>query len=233
MLHAGRYILCALAVLLLTVGCNAREKTTKGRVTGGKLRIVTTLFPLYDFARTIAGDKGEVTLLLPPGMEPHGFEPKPDDIVRIGTANLFIFTNRYMEPWAETIIKGIDRQKLRVVDAGQGVRYQPVTADNDHGRPVHPPGDNHGHAGGLDPHIWLDFGNAALIVDTILAGFIATDPANAALYRGNAATLKTALTDLDRRYRDGLASCGTRLFLHGGHYTFGYLARRYNLSTGH
>jgi len=66
-------------------------------------------------------------------------------------------------------------------------------------------------------------------VNNILAGFVASDPANATLYRDNAATLQVRLTELDQRYREGLASCETRVFLHGGHYTFGYLARRYSL----
>jgi zinc transport system substrate-binding protein len=194
-----------------------------------KLQVVTTLFPLFDFARTIAGDRAEVTMLLPPGMEPHSFEPKPNDIVRISKAGLFIYTNRYMEPWAETILKGVDRQKLRVVDAGQGVTYMNASASDDHDHGGH---DNHAEAsrsGSIDPHIWLDFTNAGMIVNNILAGFVEADPANAQVYRSNAAALNASLTALDLRYRDGLASCANRIFLHGGHYTFGYLARRYGL----
>jgi zinc transport system substrate-binding protein len=212
-----------LAVLTLP-GCSSRKEAVE-QVTGkGRLHVITSLFPLYDFARSIAGERADVTLLLPPGMEPHSFEPKPDDIVRIGKSGLFVYTGRVMEPWAETIIKGIDRQKLRVVEAGAGVTYQKVPIDDDHDH------GGHSHAGGLDPHIWLDFGNAMLITDNILAGFIAADPANAGYYRTNAAALKSQLTELDQRYREGLASCATREFLHGGHYTFGYLAHRYGLS---
>jgi zinc transport system substrate-binding protein len=81
----------------------------------------------------------------------------------------------------------------------------------------------------MDPHIWLDFGNAALMVDTILAGFTAADPPNEGYYRAHAVELKGRLAALDQRYRDGLSACATRAFLHGGHFTFGYLARRYGL----
>jgi zinc transport system substrate-binding protein len=189
-----------------------------------KLQVVTTLFPLYDFARIIAGERAEVSMLLPPGMEPHSFEPKPNDIVRINRAGLFIYTNRYMEPWAEKILTGLDLQKLRVVDAGQGISYLKVSAEEGHEH------EGHGsHAAVMDPHIWLDFGNAALMVDSILGGFVAADPTNEAVYRAHAAELKARLAVLDQRYRDGLASCATRVFLHGGHFTFGYLARRYGL----
>lgn len=218
---AALLVLSCCAALLLG-GC---KKADVKPVAG--LQVVTTLFPLYDFARTIAGDKAVVTMLLPPGVEPHTFEPKPEDMIRISHAGLFIYTNKYMEPWAEKIISGIDSKTLRVVNAGERVTYQAGVPEDehDHGKTV-----NHHHdQKGMDPHIWLDFANAARMVDTILDGFIAADPVNGALYRQNADLLKTRLAALDQRYMQSLSSCSTRKLLHGGHYTFGYLAGRYGL----
>jgi zinc transport system substrate-binding protein len=208
----------------LLSGCNSRKAEQSV-----KLQVVTTLFPLYDFGRIIAGQRAEVSLLLPPGMEPHSFEPTPNDMIRISKAGLFIYTSHYMEPWAESLVKGVDRRKVAVVEAGQGLDYRPVAGGDQHGHEHH--GNLHGdlHAGGMDPHIWLDFGNAGRMVDTMLAAFAAADPGNAGYYRVNAETLKLQLAELDRRYRVGLRDCDTRSFLHGGHYTFGYLARRYGL----
>lgn len=218
-------ILILLTLCFLTVAFTGCHKPEQKPVVG--LQVVTTLFPLYDFARTIAGDKAQVAMLLPPGVEPHTFEPKPDDMLKVSRAGLFIYTNRYMEPWAEKVIKGIDSKSLRSVEAGQRVRYDAVVSGDDtHHDPEN--GHDHDHKG-MDPHIWLDFANAAVMVDTILDGFIAADPANSDLYQRNADTLKKRLTALDLRYRQTLSSCGTRKLLHGGHYTFGYLARRYNL----
>lgn len=217
-------VLCLILLVLLS-SCDTTKDGNRTPAAGGKLRVVTTLFPLYDFARSIAGERADVTLLLPPGMEPHSFEPKPDDMVRISRAGLFVYTNPVMEPWAARVIQGVDRSRLRVVDAGRGVAYQRVAPDGDDD------GHDQGHhAGGLDPHIWLDLGNAQLMVHNILEGVTAADPANAPLYRQNASLLTARLRDLDRRYAAGLASCQRREFLHGGHYTFGYLARRYNLT---
>lgn len=218
-------VLCGLLCILMLAACSSNEHGASA-VKGGRLRVVTSLFPLYDFARTIAGERAEVSLLMPPGVEPHSFEPKPDDIVRIGKVGLFVYTNPIMEPWATKIIQSFDRRSgPRVVDAGKGVSYKKAeTMDDNDDHDV-----DHHHAGGLDPHIWLDFANDQLMVDNILAGFVAADPGNASYYQSNASKLKTQLADLDSRYREGLASCATRTFLHGGHYTFGYLARRYDL----
>lgn len=220
-------LLMFIPVCFLFLNVSGCSRTETARDTS-KLQVVTSLFPLYDFARIIGGERAEVSMLLPPGMEPHSFEPKPHDILRISKAGLFIYTNRYMEPWAASMLASIGQSRLRVVDAGQGVTYAPSTAVDGHDHGGHASATTEG-VGGMDPHIWLDFGNAASIVENILAGFVAADPANGRYYQDNASRLKNQLADLDRRYRDGLSSCETREFLHGGHYTFGYLARRYGL----
>ena len=92
--------------------------------------------------------------------------------------------------------------------------------------------DNRGHHhehGTKDPHIWLDFSNAQTMVENILQGFVAADPANRQTYLKNAEAFSLQLGLLDRRFRDGLSSCRKKTLLHGGHFAFGYLARRYHI----
>ncbi len=209
-------LIVCLAVIGLSCG-----KNEKKQLEAKKLTVVTTLFPLYDFAKNIGGQYADVSLLLPPGVESHGFEPRPEDIVRINKADAFIYTGKHMEPWAEKILKSIDNRGLIVVDSGTGIK--------------HIEEDGHDHKQGkveqeMDPHIWLDFGNAQKMVDNMLEGFIKADAANADAYRKNAEQYKTMLSDLDNKFREGLASCSTKYFIHGGHYTFGYMARRYGLN---
>lgn len=216
-----RTTLMLLALGLILAGCSKSEvKPASG------LQVVTSLFPLYDFARAIAGDRASVTLLLPPGTEPHTFEPKTEDMIRINRAGLFIYTGRYMEPWVATVIKGIENERLHLVEAGRFATYRVADSDDGHQDAKH--GEQSGHLL-TDPHIWLDFQNAAIIVDAILEGFITADPGNSGFYRSQADLLKARLTALDGRFRESLASCATRKLLHAGHYTFGYLASRYNL----
>jgi zinc transport system substrate-binding protein len=215
------FIAALLAVLLITPGCRKHEQKS------GQLQVVTTLFPLYDFAKRIGGDKVQVSLLLPPGVEPHSFEPRPEDIVRVNHADLFIYTNDYMEPWAASIVAGVDKGKVGIIEGGKGVPLLPAPAGEEH---EHAEGHAHGHEhGGMDPHIWLDFGNAKIIAGNILAAIIARDPANQSYYQQNAAGLSRDLDALDQRYRETLANCPKKVFLHGGHYAFGYLAKRYGL----
>lgn len=209
-----------LALLLVVPGCTKEEKQS------GKLQVVTTLFPLYDFARTIGGDKAQVSLLLPPGVEPHSFEPRPEDVVRVNRADLFVYTNEAMEPWAAQILSGLDRGKVQVVEGGKGIALMQGPASDRHHE-----GHGEAHEGkGGDPHVWLDFDNARSIAKNTLAAYVARDQANKGYYEQNAARLDQQLAALDQRFKETLAQCPKKVLLHGGHYAFGYLARRYGLT---
>jgi zinc transport system substrate-binding protein len=218
-------ILCAFAALLAS-SCRSGGDST---APAGKLEVVTSLFPLYDFARQVGGDRVHVTLLLPPGVEPHAFEPRPGDVARIQQAAVFIYTGKFMEPWVERILAGLDRKNLLIVDASRGINLR----HGDAGHGEHDGDDGHGHDGhahaGTDPHVWLDFGNDVLIVDSLAAALAGRDPGNGEFYRRNAASFREKLLALDRKYRETLTSCRKKVIAHGGHFAFGYMAHRYGL----
>jgi len=226
-----RTFLALMLLLSLTMssGC-ARSRDAQSKGGSGKLIVVATLFPLYDFAKNIAGDRAEVKLLLPPGAEPHSFEPKPADIVMLNHADIFIYTNKFMEPWAEKLLKGTQSNRLSVVDASKGVRFIEGSIDGAEGRKTGQKTTGHEHeVQGADPHIWLDFNNSQKMIDTIATVFIARDPASKDVYQKNAAGYKARLEGLDKAYQKGLENCKKKIFINGGHYTFGYLANRYQL----
>ena len=209
-----------LAFFLLP-SCQKNEKVTAGEK---KLKVVTTLFPLYDFARQIGHEKVEVNLLLPPGVESHAFEPRPADIRRIQNSDIFLFTNKFMEPWVGALLKGIDTRSLIIVDASKGITLLQRT-DN-HGDEEYAHADESGNP---DPHVWLDFSNAIKMVDTIAAEFIARDPQDKDYYIKNAYEFKKRLEELDKKYKDTLSRCKKRVIIHAGHFAFGYLAKRYGI----
>jgi zinc transport system substrate-binding protein len=185
----------------------------------GKPLIVTTIYPLYDLARQVGGDKVDVLLLVPPGAEPHEFEPKPSDIEAMTRASLFIYIGADMEPWAKSVLNGLG-MPVRTLEAES---VSSLLSSQEEGGGIT-------QAGGYDPHIWLDVGNDEKIVTAIAEQLAAIDPANAPTYNTNADTEITALEQLDSDYRAGLADCRLREFITGGHAAFGYLANRYNLT---
>jgi len=197
----GLLIIFFVVVVILFLNFN---KTTS--VETGKIKVVTTLYPLYDFAKEIGQKNIDVTLLLPPGVEAHSFEPKPSDVVRINQADVFIYTGKFMEPWIENIIKGITNKNLLIVNISDDIKLIPI-----------------------DPHIWLDFDNTQIMVNTITKAFIKKDPANKLFYEQNAKTYNQKLSNLDQKYRSVFSSCKTKEIIYGGHYAFGYLAKRYGL----
>ena len=182
-----------------------------------KLKVISTLFPTYDFAKQIAGDKIEVSLLLPPGVEAHTFEPKPSDVVKINKADVFIYTGENMEPWVKDLLGGLFNKALLVVDASQGIE---LMAEGGRGA----------EGGHKDPHIWVDLGNAQVMVQTIADAFAQKDPGNRDFFLKNTQEYKIKLADLDRRFRETLSGCKHKTLIYGGHFVFGYLARRYGLA---
>ncbi len=193
------------------------------RDTGGKILAVTTLFPLYDFAKNVGGSQVEVTLLLSPGMEPHSFEPRPSDIVKLNRAGLFIYTSASMEPWANDILKGLLNKDLVIVESSRGIpgKTHPRAVAN------HRPHDDRPEIS--DPHTWLDFSYAVKMVENIRDGFITRDPGRKEIYEKNAAAYIDELKKLDDRYRSSLRNCRKDIIISGGHFAFSRMANRYGL----
>ncbi len=217
-------------LLILLLGCfSAFAQESKG-----KLEIVTTLFPTYDFAKQIGKDKINVSLLLPPGVESHTFEPKPQDVVRINKADVFIYTGKYMEPWAEDLLKGVSNKDLAVVDSSLGIE---LMVEDDHEEEEddyekdHPQDHEHGHHhhGGKDPHIWVDLANDQIMVDAIAKALAKKDPANGVFYLNNAKEYNVKLADLDKRFKETLSTAKHKTIIYAGHFAFGYFAKRYGL----
>ena len=117
---AGLFALIAVLIIPITVltGCGTEQPSEQD---DGRIRIVTTIFPQYDFARAIAGDdtKADITMLLSPGEEIHSYEPTPMDIKKIQNSNLFIYVGGENDVWVERILENMgDKrpQTLRLVD---------------------------------------------------------------------------------------------------------------------
>ena len=213
---------------LILVGCSGESKTTSTSDTD-QLQIVTTLFPQYDFARQIAGDKAEVTLLLPPGMESHSYEPTPADIIKINKADLFIYTGESMETWAHKIVESIDSQDVYVLDVSQGVTLlgTGVEEEDDHDHEAHTANDGHNHT--YDPHIWTSPKNAKVMANNILEALCEIDPENADYYETNAEAYQLQLDKLDQELQDVVANAKRTTIYHSGRFALQYLMKDYGI----
>lgn len=198
--------------------------------TAEKPKLVATLFPQYDFVREIAGDLVEVSLLLPPGVESHSYEPTPKDIAGITEADAFLYTGEVMEPWATKIIGNLGETEVKIVDLSQGITLLAATEeegaheDEEEGEAAH-------EEGAYDPHIWLDPNNAKIMVSTLLETLIEIEPENEAVFRENAEAYLAELTALDLAFKDLFAKSETQTIYYGGHFVFGYFAKAYGLTT--
>lgn len=185
-----------------------------------KIKIVATVFPLMEFSRAVCGERGEVSLLLPPGAEIHTWNPRPSDIVKISSADLFVYVGANLEPWIHDLLKSVRNPALRILEASRDLPLLEAFTDS-HG---------HGHSHGeLDPHIWLDFELDQVIVDRIAALLSDIDAEYSSFYQHNAASYREKLQQLHGTFLDGLEECACRAVILGGHSAFGYLARKYNL----
>ena len=180
------------------------------------LRVVTTVFPLNEFARIILSDRGNASLLIPPGADVHTWQPRVSDILRLSSADLLIQVGAGLEPWTPGLVKSAGSPKLRTLAVADSLPLE-KRSDEDEGE------------AGLDPHDWLDFGLAMMIADLIAAELARIDPSDGPFFQARAADLKVRLRELDRAYAQGLAGCTTRTLVIAGHAAFGYLARRYGL----
>ncbi len=184
-----------------------------------RLTVVTTLFPLYEFAREVGGEAVDVSLLIPAGAEPHTWEPKPSDIAKIHDADVFIYMGEEMEPWAASMLRTIRGEEPRIVEIIEGLDRLLEKRRN-------VPSGSLRH----DPHIWLDFAAASLIVTHIADSLSEVFPDIEDTFQDNAEVYNERLSQLDDLFFQSLRKCRPRTFVFGGHAAFGPLASRYNLN---
>nr|WP_245617897.1 metal ABC transporter substrate-binding protein [Carnobacterium gallinarum] len=202
------------------VGCGSNNNEAKDST---KLQVVTTFYPMYDFARNVTGDQAEVSVLMKAGTEPHDYEPSAKDIAKIADSDVFVYNSEEMETWVASVLKNVDTKKTVVIDASKEIKLLDGAEDHDHDEEGH---DDHSHA--HDPHVWLDPVLAQEEVNAIKAGVIKADPANKVMYEKNADAYNEKLEALNQKFVNGLKDAENRTFV-TQHSAFAYLANRYDL----
>ena len=209
-----RLIAALLCLCLMLCGCTAQPEKPHDET---KLQIVCTSFPAYDFAREIAGDRAELTLLIKPGSEVHSYEPTPKDMIRIQESDLFICNGGESEQWAKTLIT----PELNTIYMMGCVDTVEESADGiynaEDGEPE------------LDEHVWTSPLNAIKISEEICNALCKLDTDNAEAYKTNFTAYKAQLMALDREFRQVTKNSGKHTLVFADRFPMRYFALEYGL----
>lgn len=196
------------SIMLIGCGTNSDTKTTNDEG-NKKVNIMVSVYPLKEFADKIAGDKAEVSCMVPDNMEPHDYEPKTKDFEALIKSDAFIYNGLGLETWVDQVKSVIGDKELRIVDSSEGVE-------------VRKEGDV------IDPHSWLSLKEAEKQAENIKDTLVEIDEDNKAYYEENYDAFVGELESLYNEYKEKFDNLSTKDFV-TGHAAFGYLCRDFGL----
>jgi ABC-type Zn uptake system ZnuABC Zn-binding protein ZnuA len=182
-----------------------------------RLDVVSTTADLHSLVLAVGGDAVSASFLIPAGRDAESFQPRPQDLEKLGTAQVVVRVGLDYDLWLDRTLREI--RPLAVIDASTDVALLDVRGGGIG------PGDGHAHGRG-NPHYWLDPVNAGMITATLLEAFARVDPANARLYEANRLSFLARLEKLVPEWSRALRSSGPFIAYHD---TWPYFARRFRL----
>ena len=219
-------ILAAGIAAAAVTGCGVKQEEPDD----GKLKIVTTIFPQYDFVRAIAGGTGAVNvrMLLSPGEEVHSYEPTPLDIKEIQNCDLFIYVGAENDVWVDRILENMGDKRpetLRLVDLTETVAEESVEGM------MEEKGHDHEESREeeADEHVWTSPVKAAEITEAIAQKMAELDPPNADNYLANAQDYEATILDLDAQFRQIAENAERKVLVFGDRFPIRYFAEEYGL----
>lgn len=210
-------------ILSLLTGC-ARNSTDSRRI-----NVVCTVFPPYDFVRSITDDRVNLTMLLPPGSEAHSYEPTPQDIINVSNADILIMVGGESEAWVESILKSTDTSKMKIIKMLEEVSTveEEIIEGMDnkslehHSHHAH--GEHHEEHKEYDEHVWTSPKNAILITQAISNVLCGVNPENEKVYKANTQKYITELKKLNDEYKYIVRDSKRDTLIFGDRFPFRYL----------
>ena len=224
-------ILSLLIITALFASCGAPQSTNSDR-----LKIVTTIFPEYDWVRNILGDRADstdLTLLLDTGVDLHSYQPTADDIITISTCDVFIYVGGESDAWVDDALAQAVNKNMVVINLldvlGDKVREEEIkegmqAEEEEAGEAEEDEGPEY------DEHVWLSLKNAAYICNYISEKLCEADPANKDVYTANADAYVEKLNALDGQYKAAIDSAETKTLVFCDRFPFRYLVDDYGLN---
>ena len=221
--------LCLCACLLLG------SLSACGSVTNadsGKLQIVATIFPIYDWMREILGDRladTDLTLLLDNGVDLHSYQPGAQDLMRVSQCDLFVYVGGNSDAWVTDALGSVqnpDRVAVSLLETlGDSIKEEELVDG------MEAEEEEEAEEGvEYDEHVWLSLRNASVLVRALADSLGKVDPAHAAVYAQNAQAYTSKLDALEAQYADAVASARVKTLLFADRFPFRYLADDYGLS---
>lgn len=213
-------IFLCLCVAFPLCACKAEE------IDNGKLTVISTVFPSYDFVREIAGDKVNNILLLSPGEDIHSYDPSARDIINIRECELFIHTGGTSDKWVDTILDSAKKDEDDIITMTKLVTL--CTDEYEYGEhEVH--GEHGEHESEYDEHVWTSPANAKLIAENICLKLCEKDKANEEFYKANTIDFIARLTKLDGDIQSIVQNGKRRFIAVADRFPLVYFAKHYKL----
>lgn len=166
--------LTVMLLFLMLCGCTAPSAVRNG------FTVVCSIFVPYDFARQVAGDRANVVMLIPPGVESHSYEPSPSDIITIENADLFLYVSEHTETWVPQIVSSLEKKQVKCVDIAETLGIEVHDHEHEHEEHEH---EHEEHE--ADEHIWTNLETAAAMVRLTASEMADADSRNADYYTAN------------------------------------------------
>ncbi|MEX2415791.1 MAG: zinc ABC transporter substrate-binding protein [Paenibacillaceae bacterium] len=224
-MHTIRTTLILILITALAVGCGSSNDFT----VEGKVNVVTSFYPLYDFVTKIGGEHVNVVNLVPVGVEPHDWSPKPRDMSNITKADVFIYNGAGFEGWVDDFLNSLKKdsplllvEAIHDVDLIETGEYEEEHANERKNEEEHDHGD-------VDPHAWISPLQARVMAGTIKDNLIEADPTHKEDFEANYNQLADRLQQLHDRLTL-IVSQAPKKEIVVSHEAFGYIARDYNIT---
>lgn len=217
-------ILILVFALALFAGCGRKEDS-------GRVKVVTTVFPVYDWTREVAGEDVEPTLLLDNGVDLHSFQPTVDDLILISECDVFVYVGGESDAWVEKALENPKNEKRVVVDLLDLLGERALEETELEGMQKSEHEDDHEDEKELDEHIWLSLRNAAFLCPKIADAMSKADPERADVYAENAAGYVKKLEQLDKKYTDIFAKRTRDTLIVADRFPFRYLTEDYGFEA--
>ncbi len=216
------FLILAIFCALTTSVFAAKAKKTD------KIKVVTTIFPEYDWAREIIGDKAsnvELTLLLGNGVDLHSYQPSIQDIAKISTADIFIYVGGESDGWVKDALKNATNKNMKVINLMETLGDKLKAEEAKEGMQAEEEEDEVEY----DEHVWLSLRFAKILSTEIANALCEKDAANAAAYKANLSAFAAKLDALDVKYAAAVKAGSKNTILFGDRFPFRYFVEDYGL----